>query len=174
MSSVQASVLRNYGKAMRLFIMLMFASCSAWADDVLTAAQSVETIAGKAAPVNTGLLESSEVSGQLLQLLFGLLLVIGLIFLLAWVVRRIQHSLPVKGSQQIISLLATQALGPRDRLLLVQVGKEQILLGLTPGAIVPLHVMQEPVEVTAPEGNLSSAFAKRLAEALKTKAKDAQ
>ncbi len=106
--------------------------------------------------------------------MFGLLLVIGLIFLLAWVVRRIQHSLPVKGSQQIISLLATQTLGPRDRLLLVQVGKEQILLGLTPGTIVPLHVLQEPVEINSPQATVSSAFAQRLANVLKTSAKDVQ
>lgn len=159
---------------MRLFIMLMFASCGALADDVLTAAKTSEAKIVKAAPVNTGLLESSQISGQLLQLAFGLLLVIGLIFLLAWVVRRIQHSLPVKGSQQIISLLATQALGPRDRLLLVQVGKEQILLGLTPGTIVPLHVLQEPVEINSPQETVSSAFAQRLAKVLKTSAKDVQ
>ncbi len=156
---------------MRSFIMLMLFSFSAWAAEG-TVAQSV--VKAKAAPSSSSLLESSQVSGQLLQLLLGLLLVIGLIFLLAWVVRRIQHSLPLKGSQQVISLLASQALGPRDRLLLVQVGKEQILLGLTPGTIVPLHVLQEPVEVSAPEGNLSSAFAQRLAKVLKNSAKDAQ
>jgi flagellar protein FliO/FliZ len=159
---------------MRLFIMLMLASCSAWAGDVLTAAKTSEAKAATAAPVNSGLLESSQISGQLLQLLFGLLLVIGLIFLLAWLVRRIQHSLPVKGSQQIISLLATQTLGPRDRLLLVQVGKEQILLGLTPGTIVPLHVLQEPVEVSTQQETMSSAFAQRLAKVLKSSAKDVQ
>ena len=159
---------------MRLFIMLMFASCSAWADDVLTATKSTEAKVATVVPSNSGMLESSQVSGQLLQLAVGLLLVIGLIFLLAWVVRRIQHNLPVKGSQQIISLLATQSLGPRDRLLLVQVGTEQILLGLTPGTIVPLHVLQEPVAVSSPQQRVSSAFAQRLANVLKTSAKDVQ
>ena len=32
-----------------------------------------------------------------------------------------------------------------DRLVLVQVGNEQILLGLTPGRITPLHVLKEPL-----------------------------
>lgn len=154
---------------MRLFIMLILASSAAWAENTVLE-QSSE--AAKVAPASSSLLESSQVSSQLLQLVFGLLLVIGLIFLLAWVVRRVQQSLPVKGSQQAISLLASQALGPRDRLLLVQVGKEQILLGLTPGTIVPLHVLQEPVEVSAANNPLSSAFAQRLAKALKTTAKD--
>jgi len=154
---------------MRLFVMLILASSAAWAENTVLEQPSK---AAKVAPASSSLLESSQVSSQLLQLVFGLLLVIGLIFLLAWVVRRVQQSLPVKGSQQAISLLASQALGPRDRLLLVQVGKEQILLGLTPGTIVPLHVLQEPVEVSAANNPLSSAFAQRLAKALKTTAKD--
>lgn len=155
---------------MRAFMMLMLWSFGAWAAED----GSVQTLPeAKVLPSKSSVLESSQVSGQLLQLLLGLLLVIGLIFLLAWLVRRIQQSLPLKGSQQVISLLASQALGPRDRLLLVQVGKEQILLGLTPGTIVPLHVLQEPIEISAPESNLSSAFAQRLAKALKTSSKDA-
>lgn len=154
---------------MRSFIMLMLLSFSAWAAEETVTPTVLEA---KVVPSKSSLLESSQVSGQLLQLLLGLLLVIGLIFLLAWVVRRIQNSLPLKGSQQVISLLASQALGPRDRLLLVQVGKEQILLGLTPGTIVPLHVLQEPIQISTPESNLSSAFAQRLAKVLKTQTKD--
>ncbi len=92
----------------------------------------------------------SELTGQLLQLLVGLLLVIAVIFLLAWLVRRIQHSLPASSNKQVIRLVATQPLGPRERLLLVQVGKEQVLLGLTPGTIEPLHVLQEPIQIEPP------------------------
>ncbi|HKM36702.1 MAG TPA: flagellar biosynthetic protein FliO [Thiopseudomonas sp.] len=154
---------------MRFFILLMLASSSAWAADSAVLNKFVEP---KALPASSGVLDVAPVSGQLLQLVLGLMLVIGLIFLLAWLVRRIQQSLPVKSSNQVISLLASQALGPRDRLLLVQVGKEQILLGLTPGTITPLHVLQEPVDISAPEGNMTSAFAQRLAKVLKTSAKD--
>lgn len=154
---------------MGLFIMLMLAASGAWA---AATQQASPAVASKALPAATGVLESSQVSGQILQLVLGLLLVIGLIFLLAWLVRRVQQKLPVKGSQHAISLLASQALGPRDRLLLVQVGKEQILLGLTPGTIVPLHVLAEPVEVEAAQSQFSSVFAQRLAKVLNTEAKD--
>ncbi len=154
---------------MRLLMMLMLVSASAWSAEPAVTQKSATIVS---APSQSKLLEAGQVSGQLLQLVLGLLLVIGLIFLLAWVVRRIQQNIPVSGSQQAISLLASQTLGPRDRLLLVQVGKEQILLGLTPGTIVPLHVLQEPNEVSKPEGHLGSAFAQRLAKALKTSAKD--
>ncbi len=43
-------------------------------------------------------------------------------------------------------MIGSRALGPRDRLVLVQVGEEQILLGLTPGRITPLHVLKTPVQ----------------------------
>ncbi|MEZ0560903.1 flagellar biosynthetic protein FliO, partial [Pseudomonas sp. Env-82] len=85
-----------------------------------------------------------SVSGQLTQLVLGLLLVIGLIFVLAWLMRRVQRIGP--GNGQVIELVGSRALGPRDRLVLVQVGEEQILLGITPGRITPLHVLKTPVD----------------------------
>jgi flagellar protein FliO/FliZ len=110
-----------------------------------------------------------SMSGQLVQLLLGLLLVIGVIFLLAWLMRRVQQIVPRGG--QVISIVATQALGPRDRLVLVQVGTEQILLGLSPGSITSLHVLAEPV-VLADTHPVSGEFAKRLMEVLGKDQKD--
>lgn len=107
--------------------------------------------------------------GQLVQLLLGLLLVIGLIFLLAWVMRRVQQIVPRGG--QVINVVATQALGPRDRLVLVQVGGEQVLLGLTPGNITALHVLKEPLSLPDAEP-VSSEFAQRLMELLGKDQKD--
>jgi flagellar protein FliO/FliZ len=101
---------------------------------------------------------------QLLQLLFGLVLVVALIFLLAWLVRRMQQIGP--RSNQAIKLVASQALSPRDRLVLVQVGDEQILLGLTPGRITPLHVLKEPVRSAEPVEPATPEFAQRLLELL--------
>ncbi len=57
---------------------------------------------------------------------------VGLIFVLAWLMRRVQNIGP--GNAQVIEMIGSRALGPRDRLVLVQVGEEQILLGLTPAA----------------------------------------
>ncbi|MDM8347741.1 flagellar biosynthetic protein FliO [Pseudomonas sp. sp1636] len=111
----------------------------------------------------------SGIGGQLGQLLLGLLLVIGLIFLLAWLMRRVQQLGPRGG--QVIKIVASQALGPRDRLVLVQVGGEQLLLGLTPGRIAPLHVLKEPVHL--PDGEpASTEFAQRLMEVLGKDHKD--
>jgi flagellar protein FliO/FliZ len=128
------------------------------------AAIAAEPVATAAEP-----LASAGMGGQVVQLVLGLLLVIGLIFLLAWVMRRVQQIVPRGG--QVIKIMATQALGPRDRLVLVQVGGEQVLLGLTPGAITSLHVMKEPVHLPDAEP-ASTEFAQRLMELLGKDQKD--
>lgn len=118
------------------------------------AAEPVVTATTAAAPV-----VGSGIGGQLTQLVLGLLLVLGLIFGLAWLLRRVQHAGPRQG--QVIELISSRALGARDRLVLVQVGNEQILLGLTPGRITPLHVLKEPVTLpttpSLPRRSLPSA-----------------
>lgn len=112
---------------------------------------------------------SGGIAGQLAQLVIGLLLVIGLIFLLAWMMRRVQRLGPNNG--KVIKIVATQALSPRDRLVLVQVGNEQVLLGLTPGRINSLHVMGEPVHLADAEP-ASTEFSQRLMELLGKDQKD--
>ncbi|MWV12583.1 flagellar biosynthetic protein FliO [Pseudomonas sp. R-28-1W-6] len=139
----------------RLFSLLLALPLSALADPA-------------AAPAATPL-AGSGIGGQLVQLLLGLLLVVGLIFALAWVMRRVQQFGPRGG--QVIKLVASQALGPRDRLLLVQVGGEQILLGISAGRISPLHVLKEPVALGEAEP-ATPEFAQRLMELLGKDNKD--
>ncbi|MET3454162.1 MULTISPECIES: flagellar biosynthetic protein FliO [Pseudomonas] len=112
----------------------------------------------------------SGIAGQLAQLVLGLLLVLGLIFFLAWLLRRVQQAGP-SGKGQVIDIVGSRALGPRDRLVLVQVGNEQILLGLSPGTITALHVLKEPVQVPSTEP-ASPEFAQRLMELLGKDQKD--
>ena len=114
---------------------------------------------------------NSGVAGQLTQLVFGLLLVLGLIFFLAWLLRRVQQAGPA-GKGQVIELIGSRALGPRDRLMLVQVGNEQILLGLSPGTITALHVLKEPVQLPSGTEKATPEFAQRLMELMGKDQKD--
>lgn len=142
-----------------------------WA--VMAADQVTPAAATAAAPVTAPVAVpqvssalGAGVGGQLLQLVLGLLLVVGLIFVLAWLMRRVQRSGPA--GNQVIELVGSRALGPRDRLVLVQVGNEQILLGVSPGSITALHVMNEPVQVPETQ-NATPEFARRLMEVLGNK-----
>ncbi|NBB13623.1 flagellar biosynthetic protein FliO [Pseudomonas sp. SLFW] len=129
------------------------------------AATVASTVAPAAAPQVSSAL-GSGVAGQLTQLVLGLLLVVGLIFVLAWLMRRVQRAGPA--GNQVIELVGSRALGPRDRLVLVQIGNEQVLLGVSPGSITALHVMNEPVVVPDTQ-NTTPEFARRLLEALGNK-----
>jgi flagellar protein FliO/FliZ len=135
----------------------------AWAAEVGSAAVApapvaTSTAAATNAAVGTGM------AGQLLQLVLGLGAVLLLIFVLAWFLRRVQRAAPRGG--QVIELIGSKALGPRDRLVLVQVGNEQILLGLSPGSITPLHVLKEPVAVPEKPESPTPEFAQKLMELL--------
>ena len=130
------------------------------------AAEPVATTATVAAPV-----VNSGIAGQLTQLVFGLLLVLGIIFFLAWLLRRVQQAGPA-GKGQVIELIGSRALGPRDRLMLVQVGNEQILLGLSPGTITALHVLKEPVPVPSTSEKATPDFAQQLLKILGKDQKD--
>jgi flagellar protein FliO/FliZ len=140
------------------------------ADPVTPAAPPAASAAAPAtAPVAVPQVSSAlgaGVGGQLLQLVLGLLLVVGLIFVLAWLMRRVQRTGPA--GNQVIELVGSRALGPRDRLVLVQVGNEQVLLGVSPGSITALHVMNEPVQVPETQ-NATPEFARRLMEVLGNK-----
>jgi len=114
-------------------------------------------------------MSSTDMGAQLSKLLLGLLLVVGLIFLLAWLLRRVQQMNP-RGTQ-VIKLVSSQALGPRERLVLVQVGSEQVLIGLSAGRITPLHVLKEPVHLPDSEP-ANPEFAQRLMELLGKDHKD--
>jgi flagellar protein FliO/FliZ len=132
---------------------------------------AAEPSATAAAPAATAPMVNSGVAGQLTQLVFGLLLVLGLIFFLAWLLRRVQQAGPA-GKGQVIELIGSRALGPRDRLMLVQVGNEQILLGLSPGTITALHVLKEPVEVPTASEKATPEFAQHLLKILGKDQKD--
>ncbi|HEX7116933.1 MAG TPA: flagellar biosynthetic protein FliO [Steroidobacter sp.] len=84
-------------------------------------------------------------AGSLVQVTLSLLLVLGCVFAAAWLMRRMRNlGRPGAGA---IEVVADVALGMKERAVLVQVGKQQILLGVAPGRVSTLHVLSEPVHV---------------------------
>ena len=127
-----------------------------------------------AAPVESGaaslrgVTEPVSLSG-LWQLLFGLIAVLLMIAVGAWLMRRIgSFSGTVPGGIKIISALS---LGTRERIMLIQVGEEQVLIGVAPGQIRTLHVLKEPVAADN-AGPVVGGFAKRLSQMMKERRDD--
>lgn len=91
-------------------------------------------------------------AGSLAQVTLSLLLVLAAVFAAAWVVRRLRGV--GKFGTNAIEIIADAPLGTKERAVLIQVGNQQLLLGVTPGQITMLHVLPEPVNVnTAPRGD---------------------
>lgn len=121
------------------------------------AAQAEEQIGSQA-------LKPSDYLGQL-ALSLGFVLV--MIFIAAWLLRRFSQLPGMKG--QHIRILSAMAVGRQEKLLLVQVGKEQMLIGVTPNKITLLQTLAEPVAVADNEQHAYSnnAFSKWFQDALK-------
>ena len=95
---------------------------------------------------------SATSAGSLAQVTFSLVLVLGAVFGAAWLVRKLRAF--GKFGAGAIEIIADVAVGTKERAVLVQVGKQQILLGVAPGRVNTLHVLSEPVQIhsTTPPG----------------------
>lgn len=89
---------------------------------------------GKPAPLATALDSSNIISTAT-----GLVLVLVLIFGLAWLAKRYMQ-LPSLSKGQI-QVLGSVSLGTRERAVLISVGGERLLLGVAPGQVRRLHVL---------------------------------
>ncbi|WP_330960762.1 flagellar biosynthetic protein FliO [Photobacterium sp. 53610] len=96
---------------------------------------------------------------------FGsLLLVLVLIVFLAWLLRRMK--LPgVTGGDNGLQVIRQVVVGQRERIVLVQVGEEQLLIGVTPQNISMLTKLDQPLPVETRTGN--GEFAQQLSKLLK-------
>ncbi len=92
---------------------------------------------------------------QLATTVAGLFAVIGMIFVAAWLVRRLSGGQIGQGNA-VIKILATQALGTKERICLIDVGGQQVLVGITAQAMQTLMVLDEPIDLKA--NNQSSAW----------------
>ncbi|MDQ2078085.1 flagellar biosynthetic protein FliO [Marinimicrobium sp. ABcell2] len=106
-------------------------------------------------------------SAHLLNMTLGLLLIVGLILGLAWLLRRFGQS-SMFSHQKAIKIVAAMALGTRERLVVVDVGGQQILLGVTAREINTLHVFEEPV-IDPGQAAPPSDFSRKLMAVLQKK-----
>ncbi len=114
----------------------------------------------------TALAADPSAVGGIAQTLLGLIAVLAAIVGVAWLLRRV-GSLPT-GAQSVIRVLGGASMGARERVVLVQVGETQMLLGVAPGRVQALHVFAQPVvAVRGAEPTPVSAFSERLLALLK-------
>jgi flagellar protein FliO/FliZ len=92
---------------------------------------------------------SSGSAGGALEVTLALLLVVGVIAALAWLARRARGGM-FRGKGSRIQVLSSQALGVKESAVLVRVGDTDILVGVAPGSVRPLHVFPQGANTEAP------------------------
>ncbi len=95
---------------------------------------------------------------NLLQTLLGLVLVLACIVAVAWLLKRTNRFHAAANGK--LKVIAGIPLGTRERLILVQVGEEQLLLGVTAQQINTLHKLDTPL--TEAESSSPNEFANKL------------
>ena len=96
---------------------------------------------------------------SLIQVLIALILVVLIIFALSFVLKKF-NMLP-GGSSGLIKIVDAISLGSKDRLLLVQVGDDQMLISASPGRISKLHKLTAsvvPEQISSTENPEKSGF----------------
>lgn len=73
--------------------------------------------------------------------------VIGSIFILSWLLKKLRL-VPNMGIGNKFKIMAVLPVGPKEKVLLLNVGNEQIVIGVTPQNISMLHKLSEPIDFT--------------------------
>ncbi len=97
-------------------------------------------------------------TSYLIKLTGGLVFVLVIIFCFAWLLKRLK--ITQQAQNGLLKVVAGLPLGTRERIVILQVGEEQILLGLSPGRIEKLHTLAEPLVVD--QQHLNTPFAAKL------------
>ena len=108
-------------------------------------------------------LSDPNMAGNLLQTTLGLVVVLVLIGIAAWVFKRFANV--QVGAQGRMKVIGGISLGTRERAVLLQVGEQQLLLGVSPGRVQTLHVLEEPLSVDR-ESQVGRGFSARLQAAV--------
>lgn len=115
-----------------------------------------------AAPVAPPAVDSGA---ELVRVLVSLLGVVALIFFVGWLSRRAQARVRPGGRK--IRVIESMPVGIKDRVMLIEVGGKQLLVGASPaGGLRTLHVLDTPVvdDVVPPQAPTIRGFRDVLAQ----------
>ncbi len=85
------------------------------------------------------------------QVTLALALVLAVIFVAAWLLRRMRGL--GKTGTGALDVIADLPVGQKERAVLIRVGTTQVLIGVAPGRVTTLHVLPEPVALPPAGGS---------------------
>lgn len=89
---------------------------------------------------------------EMIQMIAGLFAVLAVLLIALFLLKRMK--LVSFNKTNVVKLIGGINLGPREKLILVECGNQQILVGVTNQSITPIHVLNEPLteSVTSEKG----------------------
>lgn len=108
-----------------------------------------------------GTLTWADAGATLIMLLVVLAVIIGL----AALVRRLNTRLP--GASGPVKILHSTSVGQRERLVIVEVGEQKLLLGVTTQSISVLQTLPDDFKVSNKQGVSSASFAEQVMQAIR-------
>jgi flagellar protein FliO/FliZ len=106
---------------------------------------------------------SGSSTGSLLQTLFALILVLAVLGALAWFLKR--YGPRVGGGNASLRVVGSLNLGGRERIMVVEVGNEWIVVGASPGRINALATMPRQEGQNGETGGANATLARHATEA---------
>ncbi len=91
--------------------------------------------------IATGGLPTADLTSAAIRMVLGLTFVLALLGATAWVSRRFRKGAMARGGQ--IEVISGLSLGARERVVLLRVGGDQVLVGVSPSGMRALHVLNQ-------------------------------
>jgi len=91
-----------------------------------------------------------------MQIIFSLILVLAAVAVVAWIMKRI--NLPQHGAASLLKVISGVAVGPRERVVLMEVNDTWLVVGVAPGQVRTLHTMPKGV-IPSGSGNFPGGTA---------------
>lgn len=137
----------------------------------LPALAQTAAVADKTLPPST-LGGSTDLAGSVGQMFFGLAVVIVVLVACLWLLKRLGAP---RGSARGLKVLGATPVGPRERVVLVEVGHKVLVLGVGPGQVNMLDTLTAD-ELSLPEAATRSdepaGFAQRLKQMVEARKHD--
>lgn len=111
---------------------------------------TLSAIASDKAPILPPPVTTPSSSGSIFTMVFGLLLVLGIMMSIAWLLKRTGLS-NISGNGAPLKVIGGVSVGARERVMVVEVADQWIVVGVAPGRVNTLATLprQEHTPVTA-------------------------
>lgn len=109
-----------------------------------------------ATPASAAEAAATDFATGLAQMLFGLAVVVALLLACLWAIKRLTAP---RGGAGALRVLGAVPVGPRERVVLVGLGGRILVLGVAPGSVNTLHVLDaEDLPMPQTDGQVQAAM----------------